>query len=404
MNKPLEGIKVVEVAMWAFVPSAGAVLADMGADVIKIEPPAGDPMRNLTTAGIAPGTKGFTFQWEIFNRGKRSITMDLGVEGAVDLLHRLLEDADVFLTSLLPPARRKLKIDVDDIRSRHPNIIYAVGSGQGPSGPSAEKGGYDGISFWARSGAASAATVEGQSFPTPLPVGAFGDSLSGAILAGGISAAIAQRAIHGRTSVVDASLLGAGMWGMQSAIAGSWLAEIPEMPKWGRIMSPNPLVNNYRTADDRFVGLCMLQSQRYWPGFCRAIGHPELAEDNRFDTDAKRSLNISECVAVLEDIFADKTLEEWRGLLATQEGQWDVVQQAGELLSDPDAVANNFIQDVDYGDGRVMKMVSTPLQFDRKALSASPAPDLGANNDDVLLELGLNEDEIIDLKVAGVVY
>jgi crotonobetainyl-CoA:carnitine CoA-transferase CaiB-like acyl-CoA transferase len=404
MTRPLAGVKVVEVSMWAFVPSAGAVLSDLGAEVIKIEPPAGDPIRSLNAGGIPPGTKGFTFMWEIFNRGKRSLTIDLNVEGATDLLHRLLEDADVFLTSLLPPARRKLKIDIEDLTSRHPKLIYAVGSGQGSRGPDAEKGGYDSISFWARSGVASAVTPDALPYPLPMPGGAFGDGLSGAVFAGGICAAIAQRAMTGKASVVDASLLGTGMWAMQPGIVGSALVGIEEMPKPGRTLMPNPLVNNYRTCDGRYLALCMLQGQRYWPDLCRAVGRPDLIDDPRFDTDAKRAANITDCIAVLDQVFAQKPLADWKAILVTQDGQWDVVQKVGELASDRDAVANGFIQDVDYGDGRVIKMVSTPLQFDRQPLAARPAPELGAHNDEVLAELGFSEDQIIDLKVSGVVY
>ena len=291
MNKPLDGIKVVEVAMWAFVPSAGAVLSDLGAEVVKLETPAGDPIRGLTTGGIAPGAKGFSYMWDIFNRGKRSITIDLNVEGATDLLHKLLEDADVFLTSLLPAARRKLKIDVADITSRHPKIIYAVGSGMGPAGPDGEKGGYDALAFWGRSGVASAVTPDGQPYPLSMPGGAFGDGLSGAIFAGGICAALLQRERTGKVSVVDSSLLGSGMWAMQPGIVGTSLSGAEEMPRAKRTVMPNPLVNNYRTSDGRFLALCMLQGQRYWPGFCHAAGRPDLVEDPRFfDTDQHRGL------------------------------------------------------------------------------------------------------------------
>ncbi|MGD9793807.1 MAG: CoA transferase, partial [Acidimicrobiia bacterium] len=265
MSKPLAGIKVVEVSMWAFVPSAGAVLADMGAEVIKIEPPAGDPVRGLNYAGIAPGEGGFSFMYENFNRGKRSVTIDLNVEGAIDLLHKLLDDADVFLVSLLPQARRKLKIDVEDITSRHPNIIYAAGSGQGTYGPEAEKGGYDSISYWARSGIASAVTPDDLPYPLGMPAGAFGDGTSGAIFAGGICAAIAQRALTGKASVVEVSLMGTAMWALQANIAGATFKGVLELPKMARDSVPNPLVNNYRTSDGRFIALCMLQGQRYWP-------------------------------------------------------------------------------------------------------------------------------------------
>lgn len=389
--------------MWAFVPSAGAVLADLGADVIKIEPPAGDPMRGLTVGGIRD-TGGFQVSWEIFNRGKRSITIDLNVEGTSELLHKLLETADVFLTSLLPAARRKLKIDVEDVTSRHPNLIYAVGSGQGAHGPDAEKGGYDSISFWSRSGAAAGVTPDQMPYPLFMPGGAFGDVMSGAILAGGISAAIAQRERTGKASVVDTALLGSGMWAMQQAIATTTQAGLVEMPKFGRTVIPNPLVNNYKTSDDRFLALCMLQGQRYWPGLCKAIGRSDLAEDPRFAVEKDRVANIDACVAVLDEVFASRTLSEWREALATQDGQWDVVQKSGELYEDAAALANGFIQDVDYGEGRVMKMVSAPIQFDRQPLRARPAPELGAHNDEVLAELGFDEDQIIDLKVAGVVY
>jgi crotonobetainyl-CoA:carnitine CoA-transferase CaiB-like acyl-CoA transferase len=404
MPGPLHGIKVIEVSMWAFVPSAGAMLADMGADVIKIEPHAGDPVRGLNMGGIAPGTGGFTFMYEIWNRGKRSVTLDIAAEGALDVLHKLLDDADVFLTSLLPAARRKLHIDVDDLRARHPDLIYAVGSGQGVHGPDAEKGGYDTISFWSRSGIAAAVTPDDLPYPLPMPGGAFGDAMSGSMLAGGIAAAIAQRALTGKVSVVDVALLNAGMWVMQPGIVASNLVGIDEMPKAGRLGLPNPLVNNYRTADGRYIALCMLQGQRYWPGLCRVLEQPALADDPRFATDAKRADNILECVTILDSIFAAKTLAEWKPILLAQDGQWDVVKKVRELAEDADAIANRFIQDVEYGDGRSIKMVSTPVQFDRQALNARPAPELGAHNTEVLTSLGYDEGAIIGLQMSGAIF
>lgn len=404
MAGPLDGIKIIEVSMWAFVPSAGAMLADMGADIIKIEPHAGDPVRGLAMAGIKPGTGGFTFMYEIWNRGKRSVTLDLAAEGAIDVLHRLLEDADVFLTSLLPPARRKLGIDVADLQGRHPRLIYAVGSGQGVHGPDAEKGGYDSISFWSRSGVASAVTPDDSPYPLSMPGGAFGDSMSGSMLAGGVAAAIAQRALTGKASIVDVSLLNAGMWVLQPGIVAANLLGIDELPKPGRSAMPNPLVNNYRTSDGRFLALCMLQGQRYWPSLCSAMGRPDLIDDPRFDSDAKRAENITECIAVLDEVFATKSLAEWKPILLTQEGQWDVVQKAGELARDADVLANRYIQDVDYGDGRSIKMVSVPMMFDRQALDAAPAPALGAHNHEVLTQHGYDEEGIVALQISGAVF
>jgi len=404
MSRPLEGIKVVEVAMWAYVPSCGGMLSDLGADVIKIESHTGDPARALTTGGKAPGAYGFTVQWEIYNRGKRSIAIDLNAEGALDILHKLLDDADVFLTNLLPKARRKMKIDVDDIRARHPNLIIAIGSGQGALGPDAEKGGYDFISFWSRGGVSAAVTPKDYPYPLPMPSGAFGDCTSGASLAAGICAAIIQRDRTGKASVVDGSLLATSLWSMQSKVSSVTLAGVADLPKPGRGMTPNPLVNVYRTSDDRYLALCMLQAQRYWPEFCRTVGREDLVEDPRFATDAARVGNLAECVAILDEVFATKTLEEWKAILSTQSGQWDVVQQPGELHKDVQVLANNYMQEVDYGDGRKLKMVSVPVQFDRAPMKPRPAPEHNADCDAILTSLGYSEDQIIDLKVAGIAY
>ncbi|MFC3173743.1 CaiB/BaiF CoA transferase family protein [Novosphingobium bradum] len=403
MTRPLEGVTIVEVAMWAFVPAAGGILADMGASVIKIEPPTGDPLRGLSIAGSG-GQGRINVSWENYNRGKRSVTLDLRQQAGVEVLYKLIEDADVFMTNLLPPARRRMKIDIADLQSRNPKLIYAVGSGIGRQGPDGDKGGYDSISFWARGGIASSVSPAPGGYPAGMPSGAFGDSLSAAVLAGGVAAAIAQRALTGHAAVVDASLLNTGMWAMQRAITQATLDGVKSLPGGSRETTFNPLTNIYRTADDRYLSLCMLQGQRYWPEFCKVAGRPDLVDDPRFATDADRVRNAGECVRALDDLFASKSLAEWREILARQDGQWDVVQEVGELHEDPQVVANGYMQEVALRDGRKLKVISAPLQFDGAPLPASGAPEVGEHSDEVLAALGFDEEAILNLKIAGVVF
>ena len=404
MGKPLEGIKVVEVAMWAFVPACGGMLADLGADVIKIEPPNGDPLRGLKIGAFANSNgRQIDYSWESYNRGKRSITLDLKMEQAREVLMKLVADADVFLTNLLPPARRKLGIDAATIRAAFPDIIYASGSGVGPLGPECEKGGFDAISFWARGGISSAMTDPDADFPVGPPGPAFGDTLSGSMLAGAICAAIAKRAMTGEPSEVDVSLLGTAMWSMQRLICQSTADGVQGYPRPAPNRPNNVLVKAYRTKDGRFIQLNMLQADRYWPGFCAAAGCDDLRDDPRFADADTRQENVEYCVAKLVELFATRPLAEWREVLSRQEGQWDVVQNVGEIHADAQVKANSYLQAVDYGDGTTIPMVSVPMQFDGAPMLSRRSPELGADSDAILAGLGFDEDAIIDLKVQGAV-
>jgi crotonobetainyl-CoA:carnitine CoA-transferase CaiB-like acyl-CoA transferase len=402
MARPLEGIKVVEVAMWAFVPACGGILSDMGAQVIKVEPPTGDPIRGLEIGGFKAGR--FDFSWENYNRGKRSITLDLRQAQGVEVLFKLLETADVFLTNLLTKARKRMGIDVDTVRARFPNLIYAVGSGAGRHGPEAHRGGFDSTTFWARGGISSSLTEEDAERPVGPPGAAFGDTISASMLAGGIAAAIAQRAMTGHASVVDVSLLASAMWSMQRGITQSTFENVQRFPRPKGNLPHNPLVNLYETRDGRFLSLCMLQQDRYWTTLCETVGRPELATDVRF-TDAKtRRANMAACVEELSGIFRSRDLPEWREILSRQDGQWDVVQHVGELKDDRQVQANNYMQTVEHTDGAKMQMVSVPMQFDGAALTARPAPKLGEDSDAILADLGYDEAKMLALKVAGVVF
>ena len=401
MPQVLAGVRVIEVAQWWFVPAAGAVLADWGADVVKVEHPvAGDPMRGLATSGIAPQTGGVNFMVEQPNRGKRSIGIDLANPRGVELLYRLVAGADVFLTSFLPAARRRLGIDVADIRRVNPKIVYARGHGQGPKGPDAEKGGYDAASFWCRGGIAHALTPPGAAAPV-MQRAAFGDSTGGALLAGGIAAALFQRERTGTAPVVDLSLLGSAMWIMAPDIIATKLLGV-DLPATDRTAPPNPIVNSYRTQDGRWLFLNMLQSDRNWPELVEHLGHPELATDPRFADARARFANRAECVRTLEAIFATRPLAEWRERLGRIEGVWQPMQTPRELNDDVQAHANGYLPAVER-DGKSFTLVASPVQFDEAAVPLGPAPDMGQHTEEVLLEAGLTWEEIGACREAGAI-
>jgi crotonobetainyl-CoA:carnitine CoA-transferase CaiB-like acyl-CoA transferase len=403
----LRGIRVLEVAQWWFVPSAGAILGDWGADVIKIEhPETGDPQRGLVTSGLVP-KGGFNFMWEQPNRGKKSVAIDIRKPGGRDLLYKLAETSDVFLTSFLPEARRKLEIDVEHIRRVNPRIVYARGTGQGVRGPDAERGGYDGASYWARGGIAMALTGAGSEGPPVMQRPAFGDSIGGLTVAAGIAGALFKRERTGEPSVVDISLLGAAMWNISADVTmAKALAAIgldKGMPKMDRRMSPNPIVNAYRTGDGRWIMLIMLQSDRDWPDLCRHLDRQDLIDDPRFATSALRAENKGECVDELDRIFATRTLEEWKTALATTDGVWAPIQNPGELYVDPQVLANGYLPEVELGSGETCQLVASPVQFDEQAPTLRHAPECGQDTETVLLDLGLAWDEIARHKESGAI-
>ena len=402
MSQAMAGIRVVEVAAWTFVPAAGAVLADWGADVIKVEhPEMGDPQRGLVSMGLIPGGDGaVNYIIEQPNRGKRSIGLDISTDGGREILYQLVESADVFLTSFLPSTRQKLKIDVEHIRAVNPNIVYARGSGQGPQGPDAGKGGYDGASYWARGGVADALTPASSEFPI-APRAAFGDLPGGMTIAGGIAAGLLQRERTGEAPVIDVSLLGTAMWQLSPDVVASMLYGGDPMPKFDRTKSPNPLVGNYRTKDDRFIMLMMLQGDRFWAEFCEVVGRPDLRDDPRFVDGAARFNNSEACVAAFDDLFASRTYEEWKAILGNLSGVWAPVQKANEMPADPQVAPNGYLAHIERADGVEFDLVASPVQFDETADQLVAAPEHGQHTEEILLEMGLDWDAIIKHKESG---
>jgi crotonobetainyl-CoA:carnitine CoA-transferase CaiB-like acyl-CoA transferase len=404
VNDILSGIRVLEVASWTFVPAAGAILADWGADVIKVEHPVtGDPQRGLISSGLVPGAVGgFNYMMEQPNRGKRSVGINIASQEGRELLYRLAASSDVFLTNFLPGARARLRIDVDDIRERNPSIIYVRGSGQGTRGPDAAKGGYDGASYWARGGIGSTLTPRG----VEPPIGqrpAFGDVMGGMTIAGGIAAALVRRERTGEPSTVDVSLLATALWNISPDVVASKLYEGVEMPRFDADAPPNPLVGVYRTGDGRYVSLVMLESDRFWADFCTHLGHPELIDDPRFTDAAARFEHRRECRGLIADIFAAAPLAEWRDRLATMEGVWAPMQNAREIHDDVQVVANGYLPTVAADDGTPVALVANPVQFDETPPELRRAPEHGQHTEEVLLELGLSWQDLAGHKESGAI-
>jgi crotonobetainyl-CoA:carnitine CoA-transferase CaiB-like acyl-CoA transferase len=401
----MSGVRVLEVAAWTYVPAAGAVLAEWGADVLKIEhPETGDPQRALITSGLVPsGPGGVNHMIELPNRGKRSVGIDLGTDEGHDLLLQLAGASDVFLTNFLPPARKRLRIEVDDLRAVNPDIIYVRGSGQGQRGPEKDRGGYDGCSFWGRV-VADMVTPPDREWPIQQPAPAFGDLMGGMTIAGGIAAALFHRERTGEALVVDNSLLGTAMWAAGASLLATGLFGLTRMPQMDRTQSPNPLVNNYRTSDGRFLSLIMLQPDRYWADLVTKMGHPELVDDPRFRDSRALAEHRAEAVGVLDAIFATRTFTEWRDVLMGIEGQWAPVETTEELLEDPQALANGYIREIVAASGTTFRIVPSPLQFNETPPDLSRAPEHGEHTDEVLQELlGLDMDKILDLKIKGAI-
>lgn len=400
--QPMKGVRVVEVAQWIFTPMAGAVLADWGADVIKVEHHvAGDAQRALEW----PHAGTFYPTVEHANRGKRSIGLALDDPKGREILYDLVRKADVFLTSLLPGARRKLKIEVEDLRAVNPKIIYALGSAFGRRGPEAEKGGYDMSAYWCRGGSAMGVTPSDLERVLMQPSGAYGDTVGGQTIAGGIAAALFARDRTGEPSTIDVSLLGAGAWQMGLFVNTALLTGKP-MPRPAlRDTTPprNPVMGIFKTADGRFIALCMLQPGRYWADFCRHIDRPDLIEDERFNTTEKLMSNAREGAAIVTAEIAKRTFAEWIERFRTLEGQWAPVQDAYEVGQDPQLRANGAIAEYTDADGQTRELLANPVQFDQTPPELHRAPLFAEHTDDILRELGWTDGDIIQAKVDAII-
>lgn len=401
MLKVLDGVRLIEVAEWFFVPGAGTVIADWGADVIKIEHPTrGDPLRGLISSGIIPGATGLNFFIENGSRNKRSLGLDLGTDRGRELLYKLVEKADIFLTSFTPQARRKLRIDVDDIRAINPKIIYAKGSGQGPKGPEAERGGFDAGSFWSRGGVAHMLSEPGK--PPIMQRAAFGDTIGATFIAGGIAAALYHREKTGQGSVIDVSLLGTAVWLMAPDILAALLLG-HDLPHSDRTRAPNPLMNTYLCKDHTWLMLMMLTPMRHWDEFCKAIEREDLLSEFPLMTWIDEQVRFK-LVDILGTHFATRTRAEWIERLLQYDTIHAPVQTPTQVRDDPQVLANQYLVDYVHPTHGPFKVASSPVQFNGEPTDVRRvAPDSGQDTEEILLECGLSWDDIGALKEQKVI-
>ena len=400
MYDVMEGVRVVEVAEHTFVPAGSMILADWGADVIKVERSGGDAFRSMRVTQT-PGLDANPY-FEAANRGKRSVGLDLTQPDGRELFYQLIGTADVFMTNMRDDARAKLGIEVAQLMERNPRLIYAIGSGYGPRGPLARSRGFDYPSSWCRSGSGFAQTrSDGQ--PPPVQPGSVGDLTGGATLAGAISAALFRRERTGRGAVIEHSLYLIGLYIMSQSLIGASLGwERPEQPPRGE--ATDPLNNIYRTKDDRWLVLCFLYDE-WWPDLARKLNRTDWLTDPRYADAPARMKNHLSLVAELDEIFGNRTLAEWETELASLQGVWSPLKSPDEVIADPQALENGYVAPVAlFAGGQYLAGVS-PAQFDAAPIGRLvAAPTYGRDTDNVMGELGLPESAITDLRERGVLF
>jgi len=383
MAGPVEGIKVVELGVWVAGPAAAGILADWGADVIKIEPPAGDPGRLFgrmlgCDLGVNP-------PFEMDNRSKRSIVLDLRTDADRDAAFELLSDADVFVTNVRPGALQRLGLDFESVSARNPRLVYGMITGYGQTGPDADRAAYDVAAFWSRAGVAHLLTRPGDT--PPFQRGGMGDHSAGMTLVAAICAALVARQRTGTGQLVSTSLYRQGAYTVSFDL-NTYLMTGQPIAVGQRETMANPAMNNYATADGRRFWIVGLEGDRHWPPLCRAVGRPEWLDDPRFSDAGARFVNAVELIAELDAIFATRTLDEWAEIFRGEpEFFWSPVNSLEDVVADEQFHAAGGMVDVPDGESAIA-MVATPADFHGTPWSPrSAAPELGQHTDEIRAEL-----------------
>jgi CoA:oxalate CoA-transferase len=393
---PLDGVRVVELSMFQQGPVAGMRLGDLGADVIKIEAPNGDPGRGfMKIIGAMAGLEGHNYYFEHNNRNKRGLILDLKNQKGMGVFLRLIDNADVFLNNTSIDAPVRLGIGPDDLLARNPRLIYAQASGWGRRGPDANDFSFDYTGI-ARCGFMMACGERGTPPSQILP--GIGDEVGGLMCAWAVTAALYAREKTGRGQVVDTSLMGS-IVGMLAFILEAPAILGKEFPREVRSEAGNPLYNHYRCKDNKWIVIAHLEPNRYWPKICKALGLEHLDADERFHSIESRGRHAKELVAIFDEEFLTRTRDEWMEILAREGCIFTPIQTPLEVVNDPQASANNYMIDVLHPEWGKMKMTGFPWDFSETPASwRRPAPRFGEHTEEILLELGYTKDDITHLR------
>ena len=397
----LSGIRVVDMGLWVAGPAAGGILADWGADVIKVEMPSGDPMRKLFGA-LSGSKEGRCPPFDLYNRGKRSVAVDVNDPEGARLVHSIVAGADVFLTNMRPQFLKRVALDHEALLAQHPRLVYGSLTGYGLDGPDKDAPGFDIAAFSARSGLAHRATPAGA--PSPILPGGMGDNVTAMTLVAGVMGALLARERTGRGQLVSTSLLRAGIYsiGMDVSTRVS-LGRLGATPS--RTRPQNPLMNPYRAGDERWFWLIGAEAERHWPMIVKALGEPALATDERYRTPRDRRRNGEALVGELDRIFATRPRADWAAIFAENGVWWAPVNTVDDLLHDPQVLASGaFVPEPGSAGENAAQWVSSPVDFSASPSHATtPPPQIGQHTDAVLREAGVADNDLVRLRAAGVI-
>ena len=408
MLKPLEGVKVIDLTYFVAGPGTAKILADWGADVIKVEPSFGDPGRGTGATMAAPATKDCNPFYTAYNANKRGISLNLKAEEGKEILYKLLEDADVFVSSYRTGALKRLGLDYDALSKRFPQLVWAQINGFGDFGPAKDNAGFDTVAFWARSGAMIDIAEKGTS-PINPPIG-FGDATTACSLSGGISAALYRKAMTGKGCKVMVSLFAQAIWNNSALIASTQYGD--EYPKT-RLEAVSPVIDSFQCSDSQWIFMSILEHERYYNTLMKTLGRDDLLDDPRFCTSVEGKRNGRALIEIISGEFAKHTQTEMVELLTAADIAHERIQHVVEVLDDPQALENKYVLPVENLDGSFTKQSMSPIRFaqeepvtidDISPTVERQAPTIGQHSAEILSECGYAAGEIERLKAEGVIY